>query len=429
MLIPVFILTFYLAIMSHSWPSIFDGVLDAPDALSVYFNNTYLTQTTFYRFSAGWRTCLDPEGLLNPYREPFWKCVFYPNITNAFRLGLLSESNNTYLVLNNVDKSLATAADVTATVSTCLAAFCETLEDCKNKSLNPCSVTALNINGSMLNTDVVDMCVQSICASQPEPKANADIAGIGIIASYIIQTSMVLLSALILVVLVRLLENTNPSTSLISNDLDRERAELRSENLDQTPHDVHESDSRSTSDKSSGIRRFVDALIRALEEFLKAQCFLSISISIAALIALNSQKSLGMVDQLALVKSGGAGILPTTFNFYILASFQPGQKSWYLYILCLSTWISGFSVVFSPQMVLLNKLKTQTGKLDYGYQYPNACGNASPNNICPSSFLSSMKTEYTFYYTLCLPIMFGLTIWQFSSLPLLSYQPIQRMKG
>lgn len=53
----------------------------------------------------------------------------------------------------------------------------------------------------MLNRDPVDTCLVAICDSHPNPLANPDIAGVGIVSSYIIQAGTALLCALVLLIL------------------------------------------------------------------------------------------------------------------------------------------------------------------------------------------------------------------------------------
>ena len=64
--------------------------------------------------------------------------------------------------------------------------------------------------------------------------------------------------------------------------------------------------------------------------------FLDIAISIAASILLDSQDSLDMLNQIALVRNSGVGIVPTTFNLYILAtSIIPEDFGTYIYFRCI----------------------------------------------------------------------------------------------
>lgn len=166
------------------------------------------------------------------------------------------------------------------------------------------------------------------------------------------------------------------------------------------------------------------AVVAALVEFLKAQCFSAIAICIAALVVLNSQDWWSSMDAVTLGAAGGISIIPITFTYYILACFNTDprdhqRKSWYLYGLCFCSWALGLSVVLSPQMFKAND-GSLTGELTPSAisdpQYPNACGNASPLNICPGLYPSTANTEYTFFYTLCVPVMVGLTVWQLTTL-------------
>ena len=208
-------------IMSHAWSGIFDdifdGILDAQDSVQAYFSHDnhlgtpHCTENLPYgTVSPGCPSdCDDPAIVFGNPSHGFllWHCVLYPNITNHFRQGILSEANSCFLVTNHVDTSLAKAANVTLTISTCLTQYCESLAGCNQEKLHSCSVTALSIDGSMLNIHAMDSCMRSICANHPEPLASSDIAGPGVAASYIVQAGIPLLSALTLFVLVFFLEN------------------------------------------------------------------------------------------------------------------------------------------------------------------------------------------------------------------------------
>ena len=408
--------------MSHRWSEIYDGVQDAHDSVQAYSScletpdrtGNGLTPNESPRCHS---SCVDPVTIFGPTGAQFglFDCVLYTNITNAFRAGSLSGANKTYLTTKHVDTSLAHAADVTSTISTCLSEYCESLDDCKNRNTNVCSAPELSINGSMLDADKVGLCVQSICTSHPGLQANTDIAGIGILAAYIFQIGIALLSALVLLGLVCFKKDDDGHISNGMNSDYNALASVTAENPDTSINPRHAQKPR---EKVSRTKRLYGALLVALVDFLKAQCFLAMAISIAALILLNSKGSLSMLDQMALVTASGVGVLPTTFNLYILATFNPTRKSWFLYVLSLCTWILGFSVALSPQMAALNrrnKLTDLTVSPSFDRKFPNACGNISPVNICPAYHQPNLKPEYTFCYALCLPIMLGLTVWQLSS--------------
>lgn len=386
--------------MSYPWPPVYNGVLDAQDPGQAYFSRSNLgspdciTNIPQGTERSACSDCVEPTTIFGSASTDYgiYHCALYTYVTNDFRLGALSEADKNYLITNQVNTSLARAATITSTISTCLAEYCENLGNCKK--MNVCSVAELNINGSILDADKVGSCVQSIFASHPEPEVNTDIAGIGILAAYIVQIGIALLIALILLGLVCFRKNDDVNSANQSVEPKQQGA--------------------------SRMKRFHDALLVALVEFLKAQCFLAMAISIAALVLVDSHDSLSMLDQMALVTASGVGILPTTFSLYILATFNPTRKSWFLYGLSLCTWILGFSVALSPHMAALNRRNKITDAWAFDNEFPNACGNASPIHLCYTARRPDLKPEYTFYYTLCLPIMLGLTIWQLSSISRIS---------
>ncbi|KAF2795368.1 hypothetical protein K505DRAFT_324099 [Melanomma pulvis-pyrius CBS 109.77] len=457
--------------MSHSWSGYIGGVFEAPDPVQAYFNmSSRLWKLNCIDDDASGRRCVSDCTNVSSITGSLaasnilWECALYPNVTNDFRLGILSEAQNASLITDHVDTSLAKAAAVTSTISSCLSAFCEGLEGCKQKSPHVCSASSLSINGSMVNMDTMDICIQSICTSHPQPLTNTDIAGIGIVSSYIIQIGIALLSPLALIILKYLWKAGSRHASTSCGSPIREAAELqagtkgkdvkapikhqykaihgqRIEPLEgteiqqalETQGDA-EFEQATESQETSKAPKLYNALISALVEFLKAQCFLAIAVSTAALVVLNSQSQIGLLDATALGATSGISIIPITFNLYILATFNtdrndPKRKSWYLYGLSLCCWILGLCVVLSPQMFKENKQNksSQTSATTlFDSQYPNACGNASPINICPGSVPPDVHPEYAFYYTLCLPSMIGLTIWQLSTLSYIS-QPLSAL--
>ena len=404
---------------------IYETVLTAQDPGQAYFsaqgNLSYnlglpdcLNETAPGTNSSGCPSdCVDPTTIFTPTYNSLnnlYHCAMYTWITRDFRLGSLSETNNTYLAINHVDTSLSHAGAVTSTVSTCLAAYCESLSDCKARHVNPCAASELSINGSVIDSLQTNTCVQAICDSHPQPQANTDIAGIGMLAAYIIQVGLMILSALVLLGL--WCAHMKVGQSLYQRQpQDHAYVGVAAESEDRPVlPTLNET-------RIPVTKRLEGALLVALVDFLKAQCFLAIAISIAALILVNSQReSLGEINQLALVTASGVCILPTTFNLYLLATFNPTRKSWFLYGLSLWTWVLGYSVALSPQMAALNRLnKVETPYL-YDSSFPNACGNFSPLNLCGNFVPPNERPEYTFYYTLCLPVMVGLTVWQTTSI-------------
>lgn len=447
--------------MSHSWSNFIGHVLEAPDPIQAYFSTPNRWTLDCINDSRSGQACASDctnissiTGSLDS-NNVLWECAFYPNITNNFRLGILSEAQKSSLITDHVDTSFAKAATVTSTISSCLSAFCESLEGCKQKSPYVCLAASLSINGSMLNTDTMDTCINSICASHPQPLTNTDIAGIGIVSSYIIQVGITLLSALTLVVLVFLRKVGSRHIDTDRGSLTRGAAgsqtgiegkdakapikyQYKAEHHQETEpqEEIEIQQALSTQEaaefqqvvepqqETSKVPDLYDAVIAALIEFLKAQCFVAMAVSIAALIVLKSPTRISLLDATALGAASGISIIPITFNLYVLATFNTDhndskRKSWYLYGLSLCSWILGLCVVLSPEMFEENK-QNKSGDTsttaEFDSQYPNACGNASPLNICPELSAPILHPEYAFYYTLCLPIMIGLTIWQLSTI-------------
>ena len=329
-------------------------------------------------------------------------CAYYTELTNDYRANSLSAANRSCLDDQRLDTSLATATNIVATIVPCLTAYCEGSPACKQQNPFPCLQSSLADNGAVLKTDAVTSCMDQICAGHPTLQANQDIAGIGMVASYIIQTSIafsIALALLLLAIWPRARSNRTGSEIQVRsrNDLSKTHAD--------------------TDRKSPESHKLYESLYQALTAFILSQNFLALAISIAALQALNAPGDLGALDEVALGSASGLVLFPTTIGLYTLASFYRGGQSWYLFTLSAIVWVLGFSIVLGPQMVRLNS-QNRAAKPLYAITAgsPRVCGNAPPFQVCGDLEPQSLHPEYSFYYTLCLPVMLGLTIWQLCSL-------------
>ena len=325
-------------------------------------------------------------------------CGYYTNLTSTYRANTISAANKACLDNNRLNTSLAFAADVVSTIVPCLTGYCDGSSTCRAQQPFPCQQTNLVTNGTVLKVDSMDLCIKSICSSNPALQANPDIAGIGLISSYIIQTGIVLLIALSLLFLV--IWPMTRNALVVANTQVRYKAKQES----RSGHDT------------LPYHRLYESLYQALIALLLAQGFFALAMSIAALQTLNSPGELGLIDEVALGSASGTIIVPTTFGIYILASFYSESQSWYLFTLSLVAWILGFCITLSPQMFDLNTLNKQDNPFTYSTQFPQVCENITPFHLCGRLVVPDLHPEYAFYYTLCMPIMLGLTIWQLSSL-------------
>lgn len=387
--------------LAFAWPDESLKIFNSSDQIGTYFSEEFLSvpdcmlETPIDTASPSPTTIFPPDSF-----SYLWDCAFFTIITKQFRLGRLPMKNVTYLIDNHADLTLARATWITTIISTFLVDHCDNSESCTNK--HACSLNSLAINESLINMNQMNSCVESICAGHVGMEADTDIAGIGVFASYIIQAVVVLLCALLLTCLmfVKSGNSARALTTTLSETANQRK--IASERI------------------SSRRQKLFDALIKILTDFHMSGCYFSISISIAALIELKLQDTRYTIDQLALVTAGGPSIFFPTLSFYILASVSSTRKSWYLYILSFITWTLGLSVALNPQMHHL-RARVSHGILFTSIEYSSSCGNSSPDDICGHSW-PQLHLEYTFYYTFCIPIMFGLTIWQFSC-----WKPINKM--
>ena len=360
-----------------------------------------------------WRSSdpIEPATIFNPQGAAFLLPSFalYTNITHDARQGLLPETNSSLLVAHNVNTSLNRAIEVTTIISTCLSTYCETLPKCKNKHPPRCSATVLAINGSMLNAAAMKRCHESICSAHPGQFINTDIAGIGVVSSYIMQVTIVLFCGLALAGSTWFQWQGAKHRSPLSDTISlHARTALPGS-------DEYRILEKKLKDRYRGPQRLRDIIIVVLVEFLKAQCFFTIAIAVAALVILRSGDSTSLLDRVALRTAGGVGVVPVTANFYLLATFNPSRRSWYLYCLSLSTWTLGFCVTLISQRTSSNLWSNGSDRFFVDEQYPNACGNISPRFICDSALDSSWGSRNEKLYASCIPVMLGLTVWQISS--------------
>ena len=369
--------------------------------------STYCVAEAFLGLAGDWgppSQCVDISQVLQVGVGLVTYCAYYTDLTSNYRANTTSAANRSCLDNNHVDTSLTTAADVVGTISPCLTGYCEGSSACRAQKPFPCLQTNLVTDGATLNVDSVSSCIKQICASNPVPQADPDIAGIGLITSYILQTGIVFLIALSLLLLAIWPKTRSPPVDSSA------QTRYRDEHLNQKSGSAR---------NKTWHNRLSESLHQALIAFLVAQCFLALAMSIAALLNLDSPDSLGPFDQVALGSASGTIIIPTTFGLYILASFYRDSQSWYLFTLSLVAWILGYCITLGPQMMELNRLnKDSTSNVfTTSSQYPQVCNNIAPFKICGNLVQPDLHPEYAFYYTLCMPIMLGLVVWQLSSLP------------
>lgn len=414
-----------MAEMIHSWPPQFNNVFTANDTTNAYLSQINDSLAGIHgchgRHASGnprcWTICDDPDYTFSD-DVSLWECALIPNITNYSRSGELSRKNQTFLVENHVDTSLVKAQNITSSISTCLVSYCNAYYPCGIRDPLVCTVAALTINGSMLRAEAIDSCVQSICASHPKPQANVDFSGIGIVFSYVLGVGLAITSALILILLA--LFCTLSAKRAQSTNSSHPQTALQASSRDQY-EDI--ATSYKYEKQILAARKLQDALLAALVEFLKAQCFLAMASSIAATIWYQTQQ-MSLLDGLALMTACNAGIFSVTITIYILAAFNYTRRSWFLYSLVLCTWITSLYATFSIQ-VAYNYQRSSSRFDDYletgpFAQSPPACAQWPVAYICPNLKSPDLGGGYSFYNILLLPHVIGVTFWQFSSVPFLS---------
>ena len=155
-----------------------------------------------------------------------------------------------------------------------------------------------------ISVDYLNFCLKAICRHDT---FNPDLAGIGVLMSFILQMIIALGSGAALVTLKRLKARKNWGRDCLT-----------------------------------------DALTVALVEFHRNQCCFAIAIEIATIVNTHSL-GIGRTSPFLLVLSG-VGLIPVTFTLVCLSYY--GRPSWYLNLLSLATYLSSTAVLLQFSIAL-----------------------------------------------------------------------------
>lgn len=403
----------------------FDNVMDAPDPVQAYFASDLATTEDCDRFQASYpysygRLECGPRCPTN-YTKLFSEsddagdaflrqCVLYLQVGERARAGLLPAENASFLEGNGIDTSVAAAAGAVAQISSCLTSYCSLNDGCRASRSSVCAPDRLSVNGTLLDRGGLDECLGALCLS-PQPLANPDIAGVGVLVSFVLQLALALLAALTLL----LLSRSAGKTAAASGDHGDGDAGAGA-------GAAHPSPAR--------LRRLSDAITASLYDFQKAQCFFSIAISVAALISPSVRDIGSSLDAASHAAAASVGILPPTFTLYVLAAANPSRRSWYVSALTATTWALAFRVLLGADMLGYYYGRWSSGRAGgdgAGLEglandgaappYPDACAPEGPLQLCPAARLRHFDPTPMFAYALCLPAMLGLAVWQAGAVP------------
>ncbi|KAF2110545.1 hypothetical protein BDV96DRAFT_195126 [Lophiotrema nucula] len=253
--------------------------------------------------------------------------------------------------------------------------------DCRGR----CSAVNLLINNTHPNIQGLNGCLNSLCTRGYDslPYADADVIGIGVFASYIMQCMFVVIIWFGLAAFY-LYKQRHPVRYSQHQSQPLSQPE-KSTTTD--PHASHSQPPQPAVQRKGHQAVFVDFLV----QFHKAQCYFSSTLQIASL-------SYGIFDTdmlvtFSLIPIATNGVLPVVFAFVLL--FYHNRSTMDITILTVCTWALASLVywILYSHVVPINQDFTGDGERYRAYQQfmykltaLDACGGYSALAVCPRNF-------------------------------------------
>ncbi|KAE9363870.1 hypothetical protein N431DRAFT_356005 [Stipitochalara longipes BDJ] len=336
---------------------------------------------------ANWtEACSSPEAIFSSDSSlgSFIGCLLYANITRNLASGSMvtNASDNTFLSDNSEQISL----DLRSTYTTCLTGYCATQAECALSNI--CDVGNLLTSNYELSAQGVTKCWLKLCTPNVQT-ANPDIAGVGILLSYLTQSVIALLGFVALAGLgygvyrkQKRLSKSALNRGLTGLTLNDESANSKEQKRGKTVEDQY------------------IVVCATLAEFHKAQCYFTIALQIATFVIVYSKTTrVIFVDQTFLLIVSIDGLIPVAMTLYTLMTF--GKRSWYM------IGLSMISMILSTAngIHIINTFTTYTAAPGLGSA---ACGGVGPAALCyvigANDFIFT-NTLAVFYYRLIMSIM------------------------
>ncbi|KAF2465397.1 uncharacterized protein BDR25DRAFT_345978 [Lindgomyces ingoldianus] len=341
---------------------------------------------------------------LAPKRR-YLTCANVPNIASYYSNGLLepniSSSLMPYFSRNTTDGDLRR---ITTSVTGCLTSTCRAA---RNRTLctGVCSPVNLLTNSTNPNLRGLNECFNTLCTGRYSslPYADADVIGIGVFASYIMQCILVVL---LWFGLSAFGFSHGRKSRKVKEYGPRNAQEDRTKNenlLETSPESVH-------------TKVFKDFLV----EFHKAQCYFSGTIQIASFAYGIFETD--MLVTFMLIPLATNGVLPVVFAFVLL--FHAQRSTMDVTILTIACWILASTVywILYSHVIPVNSEINSKAKKFHAYQQfmyklsaIDACGGYSALAACPENFFLNKDPIYNASHNIRVltPI-----IWTFSTLSL-----------
>ncbi|KAF2734237.1 hypothetical protein EJ04DRAFT_603366 [Polyplosphaeria fusca] len=282
----------------------------------------------------------------------------------------LSDAMAPYIPDNRTNDDLR---GITLAVTECLTSTCHSARnstDCRGR----CSATNLMINNTTPNIQGMNGCLYSLCHEgyNSLPYADADVIGIGVFASYIMQCMFVVILWFGL---------------LAFHMINRRRQSQSQPQHEREPVEKHE---QTPSTKSATAKHEVN-FTNFLVQFHKAQCYFSATIQIASLSY--DIFDIDLLVTFLLIPLATNGVLPVVFNLVLL--FRQGKATMDVLFLTTACWILSsvvYWVLYSHIIPLNQHMSTDEQKYRAYQQFMyklssiDACGGYSALAVCPDNF-------------------------------------------
>ncbi|KAF1952564.1 hypothetical protein CC80DRAFT_508022 [Byssothecium circinans] len=346
----------------------------------------------------------DGRGPIIRYRT----CINVPTMAGYLRQSGLSPTI-TDVIANNISSEATDAQlkNVTAAVTDCLASTCRNARKndvCKNV----CSPVSMLTNSTAPNVDGVNRCLHLLCRGgyNTVPFADADVVGIGVFSSYIMQCALVVIL-------------------WFGLSLYQIRRHGKTKHRRSTPPPERMTDKSKTeksvttvgNQEGSHQERWENLIV----DFHKTQCYFSATIQIASLSYGIFETNMLITFMLTPIATNG--VLPVVFAYYLL--IRCGKAKANITLLTVGCWLLSSIVywILYRQMIPLNIPTTPEVQKFRAYQQfiyklsaLDACGGYSALAVCPFNFALGTLEISTASHKLR---VFTPIIWTFSTAALI----------
>ncbi|KAF2678340.1 hypothetical protein K458DRAFT_423276 [Lentithecium fluviatile CBS 122367] len=321
----------------------------------------------------------DGSGPIRRYRT----CANVPAVAGYLEQGILNE--NIKSTIGNFEPNNAPDEGlkaVTSAVTECLTFTCRNARnktDCKE----PCSAVNMLINNTMPNIEGVNDCLSSLCKGDYNslPYAEADIVGIGVFASYIMQCILVVF---LLFGLTGFEYNRHLRRKRQTSSRNRSRPTTESK----PPQDQTKRTPPTTKEDSP---THFNIFSNVLVQFHQAQCYFAATLQLASLSY--DIFTTDMYITFMLTPLSTNGVLPIVLAYILLIRLRKATPD--ITLLTLTCWLlstivywSLYSSIIPINSEIRNEDKRYKAYQQFLYKLSaiEACGRYSALAVCPRNF-------------------------------------------